>query len=263
MSKQLTKLLVLQVLFSLALAHRHRDGHSKEQLKEEDNKYSWEEAEGYKECEDFLTDTEDKDLTKSTFLRKKPKPKALKEICSVKECARTETVEASGCGYSEKILFSGNWITTHINLTRTNGYREAYFRLGGYRSGKTNDRNRPVGMAVPVIKKWYLDENNDVISATMSFYVPSPYQKDPPVSLDKDVTVEQWDDLIIYSRTYGGKRQDPEYMEQFDYLREALTRKKIKTYSYMMMTAGYTSPRYGTQRREVMLIDGEDMAKTT
>ena len=53
MSKQLTKLLVLQVLFSLALAHRNRDGSSKEQLVEEDNKYSWEEAEGYKECEDF------------------------------------------------------------------------------------------------------------------------------------------------------------------------------------------------------------------
>ena len=123
MSKQLTKLLVLQVLFSVALAHRYRDGSSKEQLVEEDNKYSWEEAEGYKECEDFLTNMEDKDQTTSTFLRKKPKPKALKDICSVKECARTETVEASGCGYSERILFSGNWITTHINLTNPNGYR--------------------------------------------------------------------------------------------------------------------------------------------
>ena len=117
-------------------------------------------------------------------------------------------------------------------------------------------------MAVPVIKKWYLDENNDIISATMSFYVPSPYQKDPPASLDKEVTLEQWDDLKIYSRAYGGKRQDPEYKEQFDYLRKALAKKNIKTYPGMMMTAGYTSPRYGTQRREVMLIDYEDMTKT-
>ena len=264
MSIKLSLLLVFQTL----LCHGVTAGN--QQVEETD--YSWEEAEGYKECEDFLIDMEVQlfnedygEFDESGFFREKPKPKALQKICSERECASAlnRSMNSPGCGYSERILYSGNWTTTRIDLTNPNGYREAYFRLGGYRSGKTNDRNQPVGMAVPVIKKWYLDEKNDVISATMSFYVPSPYQKDPPASLDEEVTVEQWDDLIIYSRTYGGNREDPEHMEQFHYLREALSMENIKTYPHMIMTAGYTSPRSGQQRREVMLIDDDSMTVKT
>ena len=228
-------LLVLQLLLSPVVTYRN-------QVEEEDTD-SWEEAKGYEECQGFFRDL--------------PKPKALKKICRERECARglNMTIDSPGCGYSERILYSGNWITTHIDLNDTEfGYREAYFRLGGYRSGKTNDRKQPVDMALPVIKKWYLDEKYNIISATMSFYIPAPYQKNPPASLDPEVEVEQWDDITIYSRAYGGNRDDPEFMEQFDFLRDALAREEIVTYSGMMMTAGYTRPGYGKQRREVMLV---------
>ena len=241
---------------------------------EEDN-YSWEEAEGYRECQtndpgyNEFDDGQDFDGSSPNDLgnnpgdqsnsRKNRKPKPLEEICGTYECPKFQKVESSGCGFEERIIPRANWTVTDIDLTSPNGYREAYFRLHGYRSGAKNDRGLEMDMALPVIKKWWMDEDGNILSATMSFYIPADVQRNPPASTDEQLRVEQWDDATIYIRAYGGSRHDPEHLKQFDLLKTALAKRNLTPYPYMRMTAGFTRPGYGRQRREVILVDNASM----
>ena len=236
--------------------------------------FTWEQAEGYLECEEFLDrpdfDEETREKLADSFdergyFRKQPKPRALEKSCSDWECAPIVNSTSTGCGFKTRPLKRGNWITTRIDLPDTPqpvstidsdkmpGYRAAYMRLHGYRSGDKNSLKQPVGMALPVMKKWYLDDNYNIINATMSFYVPSPFQQDPPASLDEDVRVEQWDEVMTYSRTWGGSRHDAEFWpnsgKQFDRLGLALQKQNIKWYSHLRMTGAYVG------RRELIFVD--------
>jgi len=248
MFKQFVLGLLLVTLFNLNGAH---PGHSCPIEKEVD--YPWEEAEGYEECEDFLSGN-----GKDVF-RKHPKPKPLDEICKKYQCPMFQREASSGCGYEERFLARSNWTVTNINLTAPNGYRDAYFRLHGYRSGSKNDRGQKMDMAVPVIKRWWLDENLNILNATMSFYIPPPVQSNPPASTDDQVRVEEWDKAVIYSRAFGGNREDFEHLKQFELLERALTKNKITPNRYVRYTAGFTRPGCGRQRREVILVDSQYM----
>ena len=223
----------------------HSKHHDHSKYVEDDKKdYSWAEADGYEECDEFLK------------FRKGPKPKPMSEICGHLQygCVPYKELDPSGCGYAQRILLSGNWTTTYIDMTAENGYYDAYMRLHGYRKGIKNKIGKFLGMNVPVMKEWRIDSNDKVMNATMSFYIPEPYQSNPPASSDPNVEVEEWPDMVIYSRAYGGNRQDPEHLEQFVHLKKALAKENIATVPGMRMTAGFTSPRYGSQRREVILF---------
>jgi len=264
MSTQFSFLLLLGALLLLTEAH---SGHSCPP--EEQVSYSWEEAEGYEECEEFLAnensqnfDTNDlnelgNEAGVGDHFRRQPKPKPLDEICGGSQCPMFQKVESAGCGYEERILFRANWTVTPIDLQDPDGYRDAYFRLHGYRSGAKNDRGQAMNMAVPVVKRWWLNENFEILGATMSFYIPPGVQSDPPASTDDQVTVEEWDEAVIYSRAYGGNRQDMEHLKQFNLLEQALDNDNISPYRYMRMTAGFTRPGCGRQRREVILVDSQ------
>ena len=199
---------------------------------EDDKKdYSWTEADGYEECDEFLK------------FRKGPKPKPMSEICSNLQygCVPYNKLNSSGCGYEKRKLLGGYWVTTYIDPKAPNGYREAYMRLHGYRSGAKNSVGKFLGMNVPVMKEWRPEQGSSskFQIATMSFYVPGDYQSNPPDSLDPDMIVEEWEDTEIYVRAYGGSRHDPEYLQQFDHLKKALAKKNITTVSDLRMTSGY------------------------
>ncbi|KAL5247674.1 hypothetical protein ACHWQZ_G019531 [Mnemiopsis leidyi] len=228
----------------------------------ENARFTWEEAEGYLECEEFLDVFDQKTKNRAAdnfdergYYRKQDKPRALENICGeptcrenicrYRECVPAVNITANvpGCGFNKRNLYSGNWTTTHIDLDRLNGtdwFRDAYLRLHYYRNG---DKNSPK------------TRDNTIVSATMSFYVPTPYQKNPPASLDKNVRVEHWDKVVMYSRTWGGGRDDEGYWPrsgiQFDLLGKALSREDIKWETGMRITASYIG------RRELILVDRE------
>jgi len=250
----MSKLAVLGVLIVAHLSSGSaHSGHTYNTAEVERAEYSWEEAEGYEECAEFLIDPE------QDHFRKHPKPKPIEEICGIDQCPMYQKVKSSGCGFEKRIILRANWTTTNVDLESPNGYREAYFRLYGYRSGAKNDRGEVMDMAVPVIKKWWLDEDFNVLGATMSFYIPAAFQSDPPASTDDLVRVEEWDEAVTYTRAFGGNREDPEHLKQFDLLKTALTKENLTPYPYMRMTAGFTRPGYGRQRREVILVDNDSM----
>ena len=217
--------------------------HSKDHPHPEPDKkdYSWTEADGYEECDEFLE------------YRKNAKSiKPLNEICERLEsyndesddaaygCIPYKELNSSGCGYAKRILPRGNWTTTYMDRTTPRGYRQAYMRLHGYRSGNKNPLKESVGMFVPVMKEWRKDSDNKFERATMSFYIPERYQKNPPVSSDPAVIVEEWPDMEIYIRAFGGSRNDTDQLsQQFDRLKVALAKENITTVSDLRMTAGY------------------------
>merc|ERR1719397_1213609 len=101
-----------------------------------------------------------------------------------------------------------------------------------------------------------MDDDYEVVGAEMAFYIPSAFQANPPAPTDDQVRVENWDDAITYDRAFGGNREDEEiYVKQFKMLYKALAKEGITPYSQMSITAGYTRPGWGRQRKEVMLVD--------
>ena len=108
---------------------------------------------------------------------------------------------------------------------------------------------------VPIIEVWHVDHNDRVERAVMGFYVPEPFQRNPPESLDNDVKVEPESDATMYYRAYGGNREDEGYYRQFDLLKRALEKEGIIPDPYVKIKAEYTNPWHSRQRQEALLIE--------
>jgi len=184
------------------------------------------------------------------------KPKPLDQICKEYECPPAKKLNISGCGFEARKVFGAHWVVTPIDTSdMRSGYQAAFWRLFKYISGY-NDQSQKMDMTVPVLNKWFLDEKYQVEGAQMAFYIPAEFQAAPPNATDTLVTVEKWEDAIVYDRAFGGDRSDPEYYKkQFMYLWRALKKEGLTAYPRMSITAGYTRPGWGRQRREVMLLD--------
>lgn len=189
----------------------------------------------------------------------KGKPKPLREICAKYECPPIQKLNVSGCGFEARKVFGAKWVVTPIDTTdMRSGYQAAFWRLFKYISG-ANDQGIKIDMTVPVINKWFLDEKYQVEGGQMAFYIPSEHQAAPPNATDELVTVESWEDAIVYDRAFGGSRKDPEYYKkQFMMLWTAIKKAGISAYPRVSITAGYTRPGWGRQRNEVMLLDAGD-----
>jgi len=189
-----------------------------------------------------------------------PKPKPLHAICAEYECPPFEKLNTSGCGFEARKVLSANWVVTPIDVSdMRRGYKEAFWRLFKYING-ANDQEARIDMTVPVINRWFLDDDYQVAGAQMAFYISSDFQDDPPTPTDSLVTVDRWEDAITYDRAFGGDRDDPEYYKkQFIYLWKALKKEGITAFPKMSITAGYTRPGWGRQRKEVMLVDNDSM----
>jgi len=188
------------------------------------------------------------------------KPKPLSEICAEYECPSIERLNISGCGFEARRVLSAHWVVTLIDTSdMRKGYHEAFWRLFKYIQG-ANDQSARMTMAVPVINKWLLDDNYQIEGGQMAFYIPSTFQGHPPTPTNYLVNLEKWGDAVIYDRAFGGDRDDPEYYKkQFMALGKALAKVDIKPYPKMSITAGYTRPGRGRQRKEVMLLDDKSM----
>ena len=188
------------------------------------------------------------------------KPKPLDQICAEIECAPAEKLDISGCGFEARRVFAAKWVVTPIDTSdMRRGYQDAFWRLFKYINGANEDGVR-IDMTVPVINKWWYDDSAEVTGGQMAFYIPSVHQDAPPAPTNSEVTVEQWDEAVVYDRAFGGNRRDADYYKkQFVYLWQALAKVGINPFPGMSITAGYTRPGWGRQRNEVMYVDDGSM----
>jgi len=261
--------LMAVTLLGLGVAHRYK-GPEYRQTKTGtgyvDEVPEWSDSHGYEECEDFKNDPAyNENYEEGAFgknadnelhhLLNRHLPQPIDKICTKYECPAFKRIDSEGCGFETVIIPRGYWMVSDIDLTRDLGVREAYKRLYRYRSGRDNDRKQKMNFVVPILKKYFLDQDSNVERAVIGMYIPEAYQNDPPKSTFDEVRVEEWDEATVYVRPFGGYREETEFDQQFDLLKLALEKVSITPNPKVKVVAGYTYLRYGRQRIEAMLYD--------
>lgn len=261
--------LVAVTLLGLGLTHRYK-GPEYRQTKivpgHVDEVPEWSDAHGYNECDEFLNNphfnenyvegaSDENAPNGFDHLLNRHVPKPINKICEEYECPAFERIDSPGCGFETVIIPRGYWMVSNIDLTRELGVREAYKRLYRYRSGHDNDQQQKMNFVVPVLKKYFLDQDSNVERAVIGMYIPAQFQSNPPASTYDQVRVEEWDEAKVYVRPFGGYREEAEFMQQFDLLKIALNKVGITPNPNVRVVAGYTYLRYGRQRIEAMLYD--------
>ena len=265
------------VLLQLGVAHRYK-GPEWRQTKivagYKDQEPTWDEAHGYEECQEFLNNTnynenyvegasDDKKAENGLdHLLNRHKPEPLKKICSKYQCPKGEVVKSAGCGFGTRIIPRAKMMVSDVDMSKKFGIREAYKRIYYYRSGKNNKRAQKMRFVVPVLKQYFLDEDSNVKRVSVAVTIPEDFQDDPPTPTDDSVRIEQWNEMKVYVRAYGGYREDEDFKKQFELLETALKNANITPCTTMRFVAGYTYMRYGRQRLEAILVDKHSVAKT-
>lgn len=234
----------------------------------------WSEARGYEECEEFMIRGKKKsgkekpgrkvDKPFNHRGRKRvPKPKSIEALCEMYECPKFDKIEPAGCGFGARRIKAAKWVSTELDISdhtensdnMESSFMTSFFRLFGYLNG-ANDQGAKISMTIPVITQWYMNESFETVGASLHFYIPEDFQENTPVPTDELVEVQEWDEIIIYHRTFGGDDQDKEtYKREFENLATALTNEDVDFYPYIAITGGFTRPGYGRQRQEVMYLE--------
>ncbi|XP_071535629.1 heme-binding protein 2-like [Panulirus ornatus] len=115
------------------------------------------------------------------------------------------TVVAEKDGYEERLYPARKWACTTMKGTSQQALVSPMFRaLFNYISGK-NDPNIRIDMTSPVTT--YVEPGAGPTcesSFTMAFLVPEQHQENPPLPLDKNIFIEDRQELTILTRRFGG-----------------------------------------------------------
>ena len=77
-------------------------------------------------------------------------------------------------------------------------------------------------------------------SFTVSFYIPPANQADPPNPTNADVFIEEFPEMTVYTRSFGGFADDNKFLTEAKDLSSKLNGRKVHEEFYF--TAGYDSP---------------------
>lgn len=218
-------------------AHEH-EAHEHEPV-------SWGAAAGYEECAAHQHGHEEE-----------YKPKPLADVCKENECPDIEVLP-SGCGYEARKILAGKWVSTSMGVDNIPAeITAAFMRLLKYISG-TNDQKLKIAMTVPVVCKWFWDPTAPytVTGASMHFYLPKAVAAAAPAPTDESVHLENWVDTVMYDRAFGGDDESEEiYNHELEKLYKAIAKDGKSFHVGISVTAGYTRPHHGQQRKEVMFF---------
>ena len=96
-------------------------------------------------------------------------------------------------------------------------------------------------MTAPVITKIIPGEGpNCENTFIVSFFIPPDYQSDPPKPTNPDVFIEEFPDMTVYTKSFGGFAKDNNFIEEAKLLTDKTKTKSIHEDFYY--TAGYDSP---------------------
>ena len=90
----------------------------------------------------------------------------------------------------------------------------------------------------------------------MHFFIPSSVS-DPPAPTSEKVYLEDWDEVTVYYRAQGkgfNNIKASEVDEEMNRLSTALKKANLGFYPNMTVIAGFTDPRRGQQRSEIMVL---------
>jgi len=178
-------------------------------------------------------------------------------ICSQYECPPFKAMNSSGCGYETRMVYGAKWVATDLDISDFKlSAQLGFWKLLKYISGH-NSASQKMDMTVPVLFKWFLDEDYNMTAARMHFYLPAEFQTNPPEPSDPSVQIDDMEDALLYSRAFGGMAADDKYFKEADRLGRALEKAGKTPYLGFTMTAEFTRPGiFQAQRHEVLFLDG-------
>lgn len=165
-----------------------------------------------------------------------------------------ESLGYSACGFEARDMPSSLWATTDVDMNAEDGFLDAFWRLWKY-INKSNRRGVRMAKTVYMVKRYFM-EGHKATSANMAFYIPADFQDNPPTPTDSSVSLEEWGEVITYSRAFGGERSGDEKFSkmQFRLLKKALEKANIAHDPEIRMTFEDIVPGCAMQRNEVTLF---------
>ncbi|XP_054424929.1 heme-binding protein 2 [Pteronotus mesoamericanus] len=155
------------------------------------------------------------------------------------------------------------WVSTSIeSMDWDSAIQTGFTRLNSYIQGK-NEKEMKIKMTAPVMS--YVEPGSGPFSestVTISLYVPSEQQSDPPRPSESDVFIEDRAEMTVFVRSFDGFSSAQKNQEQLLTLASILREEGKVFDEKVYYTAGYNSPFNLLDRNnEVWLIQKSEPPK--
>ncbi|XP_024595188.1 heme-binding protein 2 [Neophocaena asiaeorientalis asiaeorientalis] len=155
------------------------------------------------------------------------------------------------------------WVSTSVeSMDWDSAMQTGFTRLNGYIQGK-NEKEMKIKMTAPVTS--YVEPGSGPFSEstiTISLYIPSEQQSDPPRPSESDVFIEDRAEMTVFVRSFDGFSSAQRNQEQLLTLASILREEGKVFDEKVYYTAAYNSPFELLDRKnEVWLIQKKEPSK--
>uniref|UniRef100_A0A8C3RKV7 Heme-binding protein 2 n=1 Tax=Chelydra serpentina TaxID=8475 RepID=A0A8C3RKV7_CHESE len=149
-----------------------------------------------------------------------------------------------------------NWVATPVkSMDYDSAVSTGFMKLFNYIQGK-NEKGMKIEMTAPVT--CHVEPGAGPFcesTITVSFYIPSVHQADPPKPSESDIFFENRPAMTVFVRSFGGYSSATKNQEELLTLAESLKRDGKVFDEKVYYTAGYDSPfKLLNRHNEVWLI---------
>ncbi|XP_042543651.1 heme-binding protein 2 [Dipodomys spectabilis] len=165
--------------------------------------------------------------------------------------------------YETRHYGPAKWVSTCVeSMDWDSAIQTGFSRLSGYIQGN-NDREMKIKMTAPVMS--YVEPGSGPFSEstiTISLYIPSEQQPDPPRPSESDVFIEDRAGMTVFVRSFDGFSSGQKNQEQLLTLASILREEGKVFNEKVFYTAGYNSPfKLLDRNNEVWLIQKNESSK--
>lgn len=155
------------------------------------------------------------------------------------------------------------WVSTCVEtMDWDSAIQTGFTKLNGYFQGK-NEKEMKIKLTAPVTS--YVEPGSGPFSEstiTVSLYIPSEQQSEPPRPSESDVFIEDRTEMTVFVRSFDGFSSGQKNQEQLLTLANILREEGKVFNEKVFYTAGYSSPFQLLDRNnEVWLIQKSEPAK--
>ncbi|KAM8946402.1 heme-binding protein 2 [Pelodytes ibericus] len=173
------------------------------------------------------------------------------------ENPKCTTVVHEASEYETRQYEATKWVSTAVESLKDwdSAVSTGFMRLFKYIQG-SNEKEVKIEMTAPVTT--FIQPGAGPAcesSITVSFYIPSEHQNEPPKPTDANIFIEERPKTTVYVRCFGGFTSEAKNREQLLQLSESLKRDEKSFEENIYYTAGYDSPfKLFNRHNEVWLV---------
>ncbi|KAG8444421.1 hypothetical protein GDO86_009559 [Hymenochirus boettgeri] len=166
-------------------------------------------------------------------------------------------VQNEASDYETRKYEAAKWVSTNVTSMKEwdSAVSTGFMRLFNYIQG-TNEQKTKIEMTAPVTTFIQPGAGPACESTiTVSFYIPSEHQVDPPEPTGTNVFIEERPEITVYVSSFGGFANESKNQEHLLKLSESLKRDGKLFDDNVYYTAGYDSPfKLLNRHNEVWLV---------